>query len=122
MKSVWTATGGYSSTTKRYTSRAASRWGWNRDPRHLHPHASPVLPRHAGAHAVQLVLRRSARNLQLSIQDDGRGIAEQDMDKAASFGLVGMRERVWAIHGDIAITSNGGTLISISLPLPPSNH
>ena len=43
------------------------------------------------------------------------------MDKATSFGLIGMRERVWAIHGDISISSDGsrGTSIAIRLPLPP---
>jgi signal transduction histidine kinase len=30
-----------------------------------------------------------------------------------------MRERVWALHGDIAIVSDGGTRIMIRLPLPP---
>jgi glucose-6-phosphate-specific signal transduction histidine kinase len=29
-----------------------------------------------------------------------------------------MRERVWALHGDIAIFSDGGTRIIIRLPLP----
>ncbi len=77
------------------------------------------IARHAGAQSVQLVLHRSGQALQLTIQDDGRGIAEQDMDKAASFGLIGMRERVWALLGDISIVSDGGTRIAISLPLPP---
>jgi PAS domain S-box-containing protein len=74
--------------------------------------------RHAQARNVSLTLHRRHDTLRIAIQDDGRGIAEQDMDKASSFGLIGMRERVWAIHGDIAITSNGGTHIDISLPLP----
>ena len=79
------------------------------------------IARHAQASEVRLELRRSETSLQLKIHDNGRGIAEQDMDKASSFGLVGMRERVWALHGDITIASNGGTLIAISLPLPPSD-
>ncbi|HJU99690.1 MAG TPA: PAS domain-containing sensor histidine kinase [Burkholderiaceae bacterium] len=76
------------------------------------------IARHAQASEVRLQLHRRDGTLRIAIQDDGRGIAEQDMDKASSFGLVGMRERVWAIHGDIAITSNGGTHIDISMPLP----
>lgn len=78
------------------------------------------IARHAGARSVQLVLHCTAQTLQLAIQDDGRGIAEQDMNKASSFGLIGMRERVWALRGDIAIISDGGTRIAISLPLPPT--
>lgn len=76
------------------------------------------IARHAQAREVTLQLYRRHGTLCIAIQDDGRGIAERDMDKASSFGLIGMRERVWAIHGDIAITSNGGTHIDISMPLP----
>ena len=44
------------------------------------------------------------------------------MDKASSFGLIGMRERVWALHGDISIVSDSGTRITIRLPLPPQEN
>ena len=75
--------------------------------------------RHAQATRVELSLRRVDDLLDISIQDDGRGIAAQDMDKASSYGLIGMRERVWALQGDISILSDGGTLIMVRLPLPP---
>jgi PAS domain S-box-containing protein len=79
------------------------------------------IARHAEARRVQLDLHRIDSSLLITIEDDGRGIAEGDMDKATSFGLIGMRERVWAIHGDISISSDGsrGTSIAIRLPLPP---
>jgi len=77
------------------------------------------ITRHAEAAKVILSLYRSDSMLGITIHDDGRGIAEQDMDKASSFGLIGMRERVWALHGDISILSDGGTRIVIRLPLPP---
>jgi signal transduction histidine kinase len=56
----------------------------------------------------------------LTVRDDGRGIAAADMEKAQSLGLVGMRERVWAMDGDITISSDEppGTRIDIVLPLP----
>jgi PAS domain S-box-containing protein len=79
------------------------------------------IARHAEAGKVALSLYRQDAALHVSIHDDGRGIAEQDMDKASSFGLIGMRERVWALHGDIAIVSDGGTRIMIRLPLPPDS-
>lgn len=75
--------------------------------------------RHAQARNVRLELHRSNGSLHILIQDDGLGIAERDMDKASSFGLVGMRERVWAVNGNIVIRSNAGTRIEIDLPLPP---
>ncbi|MYM42079.1 sensor histidine kinase [Duganella qianjiadongensis] len=76
------------------------------------------ISRHAEASKVLLSVQRQQHELQIEIQDDGRGIAEQDMDKAMAFGLLGMRERVRALHGEIAILSDGGTRISIRLPLP----
>lgn len=78
------------------------------------------ITRHAEAHKVALSLYRKDGALHITIHDDGRGIAKQDMDKASSFGLIGMRERVWALDGDIAIVSDGGTRIMIRLPLPPA--
>jgi len=77
------------------------------------------ITRHAQASRVDLSLRRVDDLLDISIQDDGRGIAAQDMDKASSYGLIGMRERVWALHGEISIVSDGGTRILVRLPLPP---
>jgi len=76
------------------------------------------ISRHAEASKVLLSVQRQQHELQIEIQDDGRGIAEQDMDKAMAFGLLGMRERVRALHGEITILSDGGTRISIRLPLP----
>jgi signal transduction histidine kinase len=76
------------------------------------------IARHAEARNVTLSLYRKDATLHVTIHDDGRGIAEKDMDKASSFGLIGMRERVWALRGDIAIVSDGGTRIMIRLPLP----
>ncbi|MYN47431.1 PAS domain S-box protein [Pseudoduganella sp. FT93W] len=76
------------------------------------------ISRHAEASKVLLSLQRQQYDLKIEIQDDGRGIAEQDMDKAMTFGLLGMRERVRALHGEISIIKDGGTRISIRLPLP----
>lgn len=77
------------------------------------------IARHAQARHVRIALRRHRATLYLTIEDDGRGIAQADMEKPTSFGLLGMRERVWAIRGDIAITgSHRGTRIEIQLPLP----
>ncbi|UVW30006.1 ATP-binding protein [Massilia sp. H6] len=77
------------------------------------------IARHAGATGVLLELARLDGRLLLTIRDDGRGIRAEDMEKAASLGLVGMRERVWAMHGEITIHADQpcGTRIAIILPL-----
>ena len=77
------------------------------------------IARHANARKVRIALRRGRGLLHITIEDDGRGIAQSDMEKPSSFGLLGMRERVWAIRGDIEITGSArGTRIAIHLPLP----
>lgn len=77
------------------------------------------IARHAGARQVCVNLYRLNGSLLLTIQDDGCGIQAQDLDKAESLGLIGMRERVWAMRGDITIAADEppGTRIDIVLPL-----
>jgi signal transduction histidine kinase len=77
------------------------------------------IARHAGASLVTMNLYRINSELLITIRDDGRGISEEDMEKAESLGLVGMRERVWGLHGAITISADEppGTRIDIVLPL-----
>lgn len=75
--------------------------------------------RHAAARSAHVALRRESAMLRIDIEDDGRGIRPADFRKASSFGLLGMRERVQALRGEIEITGNAaGTSIHIRLPLP----
>jgi len=75
--------------------------------------------RHAAAESVHVVLRREAGALHIDIEDDGRGIRPADFRKGSSFGLLGMRERVQALRGEIDIAgSAAGTSVHIRLPLP----
>ena len=64
-------------------------------------------------------LYRLNGELLITIRDDGRGIREEDLEKAESLGLVGMRERVWALQGEITIGTDDtpGTRIDIVLPV-----
>jgi hypothetical protein len=75
--------------------------------------------RHAQATSVVLNLSRINHELLVTIRDDGRGIRAEDMEKAQSLGLVGMRERVWNMNGEISISGDEqpGTRIDIILPL-----
>jgi PAS domain S-box-containing protein len=79
------------------------------------------IARHAGATSVTMYLYRIDGQLLISIRDDGRGIQPADMEKAQSLGLIGMRERVWGMHGEISVSSDDppGTRIEIVLPLGP---
>jgi len=77
------------------------------------------IARHAEAHNVTLNLYRIDGELLVTIRDDGRGIRPADMEKAGSLGLVGMRERVWGLQGEIVVSSDEppGTRIDIVLPV-----
>lgn len=65
--------------------------------------------------------------LKLIIIDNGKGFdVENALEKAksnGSFGLIGMKERVDLIDGDISIVSNKnhGTKITVSIPLNSLN-
>jgi PAS domain S-box-containing protein len=77
------------------------------------------IARHAEASSVTMNLFRLNGDLLVTIRDDGRGIRPEDMEKAESLGLIGMRERVWAMRGEITISAEepSGTRIDIVLPL-----
>lgn len=76
------------------------------------------IAKHARASLVVVRLRRENGNIALEIRDNGRGIAERDMDKPKSFGLRGIRERVQSLAGSfhIAPAEQGGTLLTLKVP------
>jgi len=80
------------------------------------------IARHAEATSVTMNLFRSDGDLLITIRDDGRGIRPEDMEKAESLGLIGMRERVWAMNGEISITSDEPPGTRIDIVVPVSGH
>ena len=79
--------------------------------------------KHAQATEVTLSLYRDATNcLILEIRDNGKGIAPESRRKAASFGLIGMRERVYALGGKIQIESQPGTGTKVRVSIPNSGN
>ncbi len=75
--------------------------------------------RHSGATAVNSLLMASAKAIILEVRDNGIGIAQENLSKARSFGLLGMRERVFPWGGRIEIKSakNAGTTVSAIIPV-----
>ncbi|MDG9926100.1 MULTISPECIES: sensor histidine kinase [unclassified Pseudomonas] len=63
--------------------------------------------RHAQAHSVEITLEVQDGELCLSVSDDGRGF-EPAAQRAQSFGLVGMRERVLMLGGRLVLDSTPG--------------
>lgn len=75
------------------------------------------ITRHAQASSVRIALRKTEDRWTLSIQDDGCGF-QLEKQKRAGIGLIGMRERVQVLHGNLSIvtTPGGGTLIEATVP------
>ncbi len=77
------------------------------------------IARHAGAKRAWLVFAVADGVLHVEVEDDGRGIAPDDLAKARSLGLKGMRERIAYLGGslDIARAPRGGTRLRLRVPL-----
>jgi two-component system sensor histidine kinase UhpB len=75
--------------------------------------------RHANASRVSISLRKRRGMLILEVQDNGRGISENEKFKANSFGLLGVRERVALLGGKSSIkgVQGQGTTVTIRIPL-----
>lgn len=76
------------------------------------------IAKHARASLAVVRMKRENGNISLEIRDNGRGIAERDMEKPKSFGLRGIRERVQSLEGTfhIAMAEQGGTLLILKVP------
>jgi signal transduction histidine kinase len=75
--------------------------------------------RHAGARKAEVALRVEAGSVILSVQDDGRGIAEADIANPESLGLMGMKERAQLLGGRIIFQHNSnqrGTVVTVRIP------
>jgi len=74
--------------------------------------------RHSKAKQVRVKLSEQENSIRLEIADNGIGITEEQFAKANSFGLLGMRERMHILNGEIKIKcgQNGGTTITVLMP------
>ncbi|WP_110928379.1 sensor histidine kinase [Bacillus massiliglaciei] len=73
--------------------------------------------KHASPKNIQVKLSISKESATVVIKDDGKGF-DASVQKAGSFGLVGMKERVELLEGEMTIDSQpgAGTLVFIQIP------
>lgn len=85
----------------------------------IHQEALTNVGRHAQATKVEVSLTHKKNRIILEIKDNGRGIRNSDLSGSKSFGIIGMRERVYALGGDFDISGEPGrgTRIRVSVPL-----
>jgi len=77
------------------------------------------IARHAGAKSAWVVVAVEDGAIHVEVEDDGRGIAPEDLAKARSLGLKGMRERIAFLGGslEVARAPRGGTRLRLRVPL-----
>ena len=77
------------------------------------------IARHAEAKRAWIALGVHDGHVFAEIEDDGRGISPEDLAKALSLGLKGMRERVAYLGGTLEIgrAPRGGTRLRLRVPL-----
>jgi PAS domain S-box-containing protein len=74
--------------------------------------------RHAEATRAEIVLRATDGRVELTVTDNGKGITEQEIADPKSFGLMGIKERVYSLGGIVAISGrkHKGTTVRVSIP------
>jgi PAS domain S-box-containing protein len=75
--------------------------------------------RHALATRVDISLKKTARSLTLTVEDNGKGITDEKVNDPRAFGIVGMRERIHLLGGEVKIEgkAGGGTIVKVILPI-----
>ena len=74
---------------------------------------------HAGATKVKVSVREKDGKLELIVKDNGIGIVEDQLSKSDSFGLIGIREQVDFLKGEVQIKGmpGKGTTLTLIIPL-----
>ena len=77
------------------------------------------ITRHAGAINVTILLQNTGDKLIMEVRDDGRGITKKEIMDHTSIGLTGMRERAYAMEGNLTIVGirGKGTVLTLNVPL-----
>ncbi len=74
--------------------------------------------KHAEPSEIHVAIEMKPKNANILIKDDGKGF-DPAIKKEKSFGLMGMRERVDMVHGELKIDSSEGqgTIVMIQIPI-----
>jgi len=76
--------------------------------------------KHAQASRVAIDLSLARGVLSVEVSDNGRGLTADDLAKAKSFGIRGLRERADTVGGWVDLAGDaGGTTLILSVPIGP---
>jgi two-component system, NarL family, sensor histidine kinase UhpB len=76
------------------------------------------ISRHARAASVKIMLKYQLQNILLTIKDNGTGITDSQKNQKNSFGITGIKERVFLLNGILEISGRPGkgTIIFVQIP------
>ena len=74
--------------------------------------------RHANASEVKVRLAEEDGDLTLEVHDNGKGIEEDELARADSLGILGMRERALLLGGTLTITGGPGKGTTVRIRIP----
>ena len=74
--------------------------------------------RHAGATTLDVSLCANDGNLEFNMTDNGRGINPGEIHRENSFGLLGIRERVYMLNGELSIEGRPGQGTRVHIEIP----
>lgn len=75
--------------------------------------------RHSNAREVTIRLNLEGANIVMSVEDDGRGISEDEIADGESLGLFQMRELALGMKGTVVLNAErgGGTIVKAFIPM-----
>jgi len=80
------------------------------------------IAQHAAADHVRVELRTRGGVVELTVEDNGRGVATEDLsrlEREGHMGLAGMRERIHALGGSVELrNASRGAVLRVTVPLP----
>ena len=75
--------------------------------------------RHAKATKVKAIIKKENDIFEMRVIDDGIGISEDTLEDVKSIGLIGIKERVHLLGGNVVIrrVETGGTEVQLKVPI-----
>ena len=108
----------------RYDSSGTGRYA-DETETHLYRIAQEALTniaRHSGATAVQVRLEEKAGWIELTVEDNGRGLPEGAGSSSASIGMIGMRARAEQSGGEFVIGRAAAGGVRLKARVPARHH
>jgi PAS domain S-box-containing protein len=74
--------------------------------------------RHARAKQLRIGLRLEDGSAVLTVADDGRGVTADELERATSLGIIGIRERALAVGGTVSFSGHPGRGTTVTVRVP----